>query len=325
MTRGDDAMRTARPGRMSGWIGGLAALLAWAATAVADEAAPPPRRIVSLNLCTDQILLDLVPRARIAALSELVMDPALSGRVEAARGLALVRGHAEEVLALAPDVVIAGAFSTPATVDLLQRLGVRVVQVPMATDFAGIRRAVRAVAEAVGERAAGEAMIARFDRRLAEAAEATATDGNASPDGAAHGDGRPVAVVYHVNSLASGAGSLLDEIVQAAGYRNGARQMALGPAGRLPLETLVLDAPQVLVMATEAETYRTTAADNLRHPAFRELVGQRRTVHLPMPMWMCGTPDVADAVAHLAAMRPRPVASGPSRGPSHAPAPGRGP
>lgn len=294
----------------AGWLAGVAVLAAWAVSLVPPAglavpsaaapaaAVPQPRRIVSLNLCTDQMLLDLVPRDRIAALSELVADPALSGRVEQAKGLPLLRGHAEEVLALAPDLVIAGEYSTPVTVDLLRRLGVRVVQIPMAFDFAGIRTAVRAVAAAAGVTAEGEAMVARFDRRLADAAVQAKSAQNSAPG----------AVVYHVNSLASGAGSLLDEIVRAAGFRNAARGMALGPAGRLPLESLVLDAPDVVVMATTADTYRTTVADNLRHPAFRALVESRRTVQLPMPLWMCGTPDVADAVAELAATRATPLA-----------------
>ncbi len=295
----------------AGWMVGLAVLAASAAilapltglavpSSAPAPAATPPRRIVSLNLCTDQILLDLVPRDRIAALSELVADPALSGRVEASKGLPLVRGHAEEVLAFAPDLVIAGEYSTPVTVDLLRRLGVRVVQVPLAFDFAGIRKAVHAVAEAAGVTAEGDALIARFDQRLAAASEDAATAQPTKPNAP-----RPSAVVYHVNSLASGTGSLLDEIVRAAGYRNAAQSMRLGPAGRLPLETLVLEAPEVVVMATAADTYRTTVADNLRHPAFRALVASRRTVHLPMPLWMCGTPDVADAVAELAAARVR--------------------
>ena len=37
-------------------------------------AGPPPQRIVSLNLCVDQILVDLVALGRIAALSHLAAD-----------------------------------------------------------------------------------------------------------------------------------------------------------------------------------------------------------------------------------------------------------
>lgn len=273
----------------------LLCVVAGSAAAKAEEQSDrKPDRIVSLNLCSDQILLDLVPKERIAALSELVVDPALSGRVASARGVKLVRGHAEEVLVLAPDLVLAGEYSTPATVSLLRRLGINVVTVPLATDFAGIRAAIRAIAKAVGEDRAGRAIVDDFDRRIEAAARL-------SPSGAAKKS--PTAIVYHVNSLASGAGSLLDEIVRAAGYHNAARDMRLGPGDRLPLETLVLQAPDAVVMATAPEAFRTTAADNLRHPAFRAILAQRQSVHLPMPLWMCGTADVAGAVEQLAAAR----------------------
>lgn len=270
---------------------GLALLAAFGGDAATATPAKP-QRIVSLNLCTDQILLDLVPRERIAGLSELVADRMLSGRADAARGIPLVRGHAEEVMALAPDLVIAGALSTPASVDLLRRVGVNVVTAPLAGSFAGIRDVIRIVAEAAGVREAGEAMIARFDARLAAVAAPTEPDPGVTP---------PSVVVYHLNSLASGPGSLLDEIVRAAGFRNASLGMRLGPAGRLPLETLALEAPDMLVVATEPDAYRTITADNLRHPAFRTLLESRRNVTLPMPLWMCGTPDVAEAVERLAA------------------------
>jgi iron complex transport system substrate-binding protein len=115
--------------------------------------------------------------------------------------------------------------------------------------------------------------------------------------------GRPAAIVYHVNSLASGSGSLLDEIVRTAGFRNAAAGMRLGPADRLPLETLVMEAPELLVRATAADTYRTPLADNLRHPALAAVARRRAAVHLPPPLWMCGTPDVAEAVELLADAR----------------------
>ncbi len=273
----------------------LLCAVAGSAAAMAEEQSNrKPERIVSLNLCSDQVLLDLVPKERIAALSELVVDPALSGRVALAGGVKLVRGHAEEVLALAPDLVLAGEYSTPATVSLLRRLGINVVTVPLATDFAGIRKAIGTVARAVGEERAGRAIVVEFDRRIEAAVRP-------SPNGAAKK--LPTAIVYHVNSLASGAGSLLDEIVRVAGYHNAARDMRLGPGDRLPLETLVLQAPDAVIMATAPEAFHTTAADNLRHPALRTILAQRQSVQLAMPLWMCGTADVAIAVEQLAAAR----------------------
>jgi len=281
---------------------GLAVLLA-AGAGIDCARAASPRRIVSLTVCTDQLLLDLVAHDRIAALSYLAVDPTLSLKVEEARGLKRVRGMAEEVLALEPDLVIAQEYSTTATVNLLRRLGFRVVLVPLATDFEGLRRAIRVIAKAVGSQERGEAMIAAFDRRLAAAAP--------------KGPERPRALAYQVNSLASGPGSLADAALEAAGLHNVARDRALGPGGRLPLEDVVADPPDLLVLANAPEEFRSIVGDNLRHPAFQALMQGRPHMQLQMPLWLCATPQIADAVEELGAKRRALIAAGVRRETRH--------
>jgi iron complex transport system substrate-binding protein len=253
------------------------------------------RRIVSLNLCTDQIVLDLVPRERIAGVSFVAADPNVSPVAHEIRGLTLVHGIAEEVLALDPDLVIAGTFTTTATVDLLRRLGRRVEIVPLAQDFDGIRRSVRQIAAAVGEAERGERVIAEFDARLARAPAPPA---------------RPVsALAYQINGLVAGTATLVDQIFTAAGLSNRAAEHRLGPGGRLALESLLADPPDLVVVAQPPDTYRTPVADNLRHPALTALLRERPGIVLPMPVWLCGTPRIADAVARLAEARVRVAAT----------------
>lgn len=273
--------------------GGFTALflsVALAALAGAGELrAEPPRRIVSLNLCTDQLLVDLVPRERIAAVSFLAADRTLSAYASRLQGLRQLRGTAEEVLALAPDLVIAGEYTTGPTVDLLRRLGVKLLVVPLASDFEGMRASLRLIAEAVGEKERGEAVIAEFDERVRGTRSTV--------------PGQPTAIAYQVNSLTSGPGSLLDAALEAAGYRNIARDLKLGPAGRLPLEALIASPPDLVVLANAPGDFKTVLGDNLRHPAFADLLRRRPNVHLPMPLWMCATPKIAEAVEILASMK----------------------
>src|ERR1700730_4516020 len=251
--------------------------------------AAPPQRIVSLPVCADQLLLDLVPRDRIAALSYLAVDPAVSMKVEEARGLTGVHGMAEEVLALQPDLVIAQEYAATATVNLLRRLGFRVVLVPLATDFEGMRHAIRVMADAVGDKSRGEAMIAAFDKRMVAA----------RPEGR----GRPRALAYDVNSIASESGSLVDAALEAAGFHNMARDVPLGPGGRLALEQVVADPPDLLVLANTPYELRSTVGDNLRHPAFAAVAASRPHIELPLPQWLCATPKISDAIEQLGANR----------------------
>lgn len=270
-------------------LGTVAAALAGVITLTLPASAGPAQRIVSLNLCIDPIVLDLVPRERIQALSWVSSDANVSPITDRLEGIRLVRGNAEEVLALEPDLVLAGAFTTPATVDLLRRLGQRVEVIPMATSIEDIRVAIGAIAAAVGEPERGEAMVADFDRRL----------GSAQPTGL-H---RPDALVYEANSIVSPPGSMEAAALEAAGFDNAAARMNLRPGGRTDLETLVVSPPDLIALNQRSATYRTPVADNLRHPALNHVLNEHAHIYLPMPLWICGTPHVADAVAALARAR----------------------
>jgi iron complex transport system substrate-binding protein len=271
--------------RASGFGAAIAFVASLMAVALSPGAAAAPQRIVSLNLCIDPIVLDLVPRDRIQALSWVSGDPNVSPILDRLAGIRLVRGAAEEVLALDPDLILAGEHTTPATVDLLRRLGRRVEVVPMARDLDGVRLAIRRVAAAVGEPERGEQMVADFDRRLV-------TSRNDGPT-------RPSAIIYQVNSIVSGAGTLAGAALEAAGLTNAGERMGAARSGRVDLETLVVNPPDILALGQRSAAYRTPMADNLRHPALASVLARRTHVDLPMPLWLCGTPHVAEAVLIL--------------------------
>jgi iron complex transport system substrate-binding protein len=255
-----------------------------------------PQRIVSLNLCIDQILVDLVPPSRIAAVTHLATDPAVSAAPEKARGLPVTHGAAEDVLTRNPDLVLAGQYSTPATVDLLRRLGLSVVIVPLPQDYAGVRMVVQQIAEAVGEVERGAALVREFDRRLADAARSVSTF---TTDRAR----RPTALIYQVNSYVSGDGTLVDAALETAGFRNAATQFPGSKGGQVAIETIALSPPDVLILSARPDEYPTAVSDNLRNPVLAKLVTSDRITVLPWSLWLCGTPAIADAVEQLARLR----------------------
>ncbi len=275
-------------------IGLMAAVLIPAPSAIAADPAALPQRIVSLDLCTDQLLIELVPRRRIAAVTHLAADPTVSAIPDKARGITITHGAAEDVLRFDPDLILAGPFGVPATVDLLRRLGKRVVVVPQPQDLDGVRSAVQVVASAVGAEAEGAAMIADFDRRLARLA---AVRQQAAP--------KPGAIVYQVSGVVAGPGSLADAAISAAGFRNLASEYYTTRGGQVPLEMLLAHPPDLLVLSSSPDEYRTALADNLRHPAVALVRRQRASVELPWRLWLCGTPHIMDAVEQLAAARAR--------------------
>ncbi|MDI1294591.1 MAG: ABC transporter substrate-binding protein, partial [bacterium] len=132
----------------------LAALLGVGCWAVAAPLARgaikagPPRRIVSLNLCADQLLIALADRRQIAGLTHNASDPQMSAEAAAARGLPILHGSAEEVLAIDPDLLIGMPARRNPAIAILKARRYRTVDLKTANDYADIVAAVRSVAAA---------------------------------------------------------------------------------------------------------------------------------------------------------------------------------
>lgn len=279
--------RTTRPGAL---IRCLCLSLCAAACATHADAAPP-QRIVSLNVCADQILVDLVPREHIAAVTHLATDPLTAAKPERARGIPQTRGAAEDVVALNPDLILVGEYSTPATTDLLRRLGLRVEPVALPQTIAGISDLIRRMADLVEEPARGEQLIARMNSRIAASAASASAGRN------------PRALVYQINNFVAREGSLVDEAMRIAGLDNAAHALRFARGGQIGVEDIVVAKPDVLILASGPDAYQTSVADNLRHPALRDARSWKAELLLPWPLWLCATHHVAEAVEHLAKAR----------------------
>lgn len=230
-------------------------------------------RVVSLNLCTDQLLVLLAPE-KIAALSPLARDPALSFVAAAAAPLPWVRPYAETVLGLHPDLVLAAPFGAQTALALLEQHGVPVLRVDLPQSFDGIRAETRRLAEALGVPARGEALIAEMDAQLA------ALPGPAE---------RRSALFWEPRGYTAGPGTLGDAVLRAAGLRNAS------DGSRMGLEDLLAHPPDLLVVPTPA-AWPSLATDLFRHPAVAGI--PRR--ELPPALTICAGPFTARAAALLA-------------------------
>ncbi|HUZ64312.1 MAG TPA: ABC transporter substrate-binding protein [Acetobacteraceae bacterium] len=234
------------------------------------------QRVVSLNLCTDQMLVLLAP-AQVAALSPLSRDPSISFVAARAAHLPVVRPSAEAVLALHPDLVLATRWGAQQTVALLAARGVRVVRVGLPEDFAAIRRQVAHLARVLGVQARGAALIARMDARLAALPRPS----------------HPVrALVWEPNGWGDGAGTLAASVLRAAGLVNAA---PFRGAGRIGLERLVAHPPDLLIVPA-APRFPSLATNLFHDPALARI----RRVAIPPDLMICGGPFTARAASLLA-------------------------
>lgn len=256
---------------------------------VASSANAAPARVVSINVCTDQLAMMLEAPGQLVAVSHLARDPAYSALSEQAQDYPVTHGLAEEIFLMQPDLVLAGSFSTRATVEMLRRLGLPVIEFPMATSFEGIRKNIRQMGRALGREAEAEAMIDEFDANL----DAARREKGANP---------PRAALHYANSYTSGIGTLVDEIVSTAGLANIAAERGVAGYARLPLEVLITAEPD-LVIGPQSYATPALAQANAEHPAYRALAGRVRQSLVADATTVCGGPFTIEAVKKLATAR----------------------
>ena len=180
-----------------------AALWLLAMIALLPRAAMAGPRVMSLDECTDQLVLALLPPSQITSVTWLSRDPSLSVMVRAAERVPVNHGSAEEVLRDHPDLVIASAYSTPATRSLLKKIHYPLLELTSPDSFEDVRHDTRMIAAAVGATARGEALIAQMDAKLQKLSLAA---GPAVRVAAWDGAGILGAAWIHVRRRASGGG-----------------------------------------------------------------------------------------------------------------------
>jgi iron complex transport system substrate-binding protein len=272
-------------------------LLAFALAAVAlgqpsETVAAPPERVVSLNLCLDQLALALAAPGQLVGISDVAQDRHLSARWREARALPAVHMRVEEILAQRPDLVLLDSAAPAHVLTLLRRAGVRVVTFPEAETFDGGVARARAVGAALGRVDAGNALAADMQRRYAAI-------------GGAPGGPRPLAAIWQANGFTMGLGTLADDLLRRTGFRNLAAEQGKGPFDSLPLETLVRSAPDLLILDGSTSDRPSLAETLMNHRAARHAFADGRTLVMAHSLWLCAGPQNIEALQHLAAARPR--------------------
>ncbi|HWA30500.1 MAG TPA: ABC transporter substrate-binding protein [Rhizomicrobium sp.] len=246
-----------------------------------------PQRVVSTFLCTDEYVFRLLPKDRIAALSYLSADthPVVSTIADRVKGIKLIHGSAEEVLALQPDLVLLYKGTNPRLKQHLLETKTPFLEVMWANSIADIRTVTRQLGEAFDESDRAKALIAEMDEKLARAAKE-----------APH---PPVpTLIYEPNGYATSSG-VTDAILHDAGLEDMAAHLHQTRSGTVPVEAIVANPPELLILNGGDRTATTRADLVLKNPALRALPKTTLIANTSLTPLLCPGPWSADAALPL--------------------------
>ena len=195
-----------------------------------------------------------------------------------------MRPTLEAAIAFEPDVVVRYWGGDARLLSRLEARGVRIVTLDDATDFEGIRTNMRVAGEAFGAASRADAMIARMDARLDEAAPASDAP-------------RRSALYLTAGGFTAGRGTLVDAILGAAGLVNAAAIRGFAPVS---VERIALSPPTRFVLGFFDQSRGDWRGPG-RHPVVRAAAKDRVVARLPAASLTCPAWFAADAVAMLKA------------------------
>ena len=254
--------------------------------------AAAPRRVVSINSCTDGMLLDLGDRSQIAALSHYAREAENLTVFERAKPFRITRESAEEIIDLRPDLVLSSRHNALATREALRKLDIRIETFGVPATVEESRQQVLKAGRALGHPERGEAMVARIDAAFAAAAPRP-------------GQRRPTVLIFQSNGFTAGSETLVGELLKRVGFENAAGRYGMNKWGNVRLEQLLADPPDLLISGQRMDGAPVWADRIGKHPALRAIAGRMRRDIVPEGLLYCGGAVFIPAVARLAAVRDR--------------------
>jgi iron complex transport system substrate-binding protein len=240
----------------------------------AAEAAP--RRVASLNLCTDELLLLLAAPGQVASVTHLAQKPAETPLWRLARRYPRNDGSLVSVVAARPDLVLTMGGGARDRIRIAERLQIRTLDLPFPESLADIERSIASVAAVLGQPRRGRALLAGI-AALRNSAPAAGRD-----TVWLGGGGRSV-----------GADSLAAQWMALAGFR----QRSL-TGDRISLEQLLVRPPAVLLRSDYRSDQYSEGQRWLSHP----LAGgtrRSRSLRTDGRLWTCMGPLMIGEIGRL--------------------------
>ena len=245
-------------------------------------------RIVSMNVCSDQLLLTLADPEQILGLSRFSRDGWQSWAADRARRYPVLSGGAEDVLVAKPDIVVASLFDKRSTRELLKANGLHLAEFTVPRTLDEVKDQIREMGEVVQHPDRARAEIARLDAAIARARQA-ATDKH-----------------YRVLPLSrrgwvSGRDSLVSSLLTETGLLNPAGELGVAFGGFASLEAIISLKPDFILVSEAGDRAEDDGRAFLLHPALERFYPPEKRIVIPERLTVCGGVMLAEALDVLTA------------------------
>lgn len=217
------------------------------------------KRIVSVSLATDEILMSLVDPSRILALTYLADYENVSNVAEQAGKIRLrVTEDPELIVSLRPDIVLVTTFSDPEFVRFIKNCGLNVLICNPSNSIENIKQTISLIGRTLKAESRANELIKWMDRQINVPLPQK----------------KPLILYYSHGGITSGLNTVVNDIITLAGCRNIAALHGVSGHRKLSLEQVLISNPEHII--TGMGSYESL----LSHPALQHTTAVReKNIH----------------------------------------------
>jgi iron complex transport system substrate-binding protein len=236
--------------------------------------ASTPKRVVSQSIGTDDILLALAGPGQIAALSHLAHSKYAINATEAKQYPILKNSSAESIISFKPDLVLVTPMSSPESVTILKRSGIKVYVLDKHETMDDIYTTLRQVGDLLEQRQKAEDLIASCRARVSALAKAL--------------EGVKPARVISAGGFAfiSGSNTTFQEICNHAGAINVAAEAGISGVMPIPSEKLLSWGIDYLIGWQEPDSKLVDRLKGVAPFRFLDAYKQGKIIEMPGDLFM---------------------------------------
>ncbi len=260
------------------WFGALLALSILLSSNYSVAAA----RVVSLNACTDELLLQFAEPQQIAGVTHLLHSPQSEAVLDDHPEILKLSGDAERIYKIRPSIVIAGPFSNPQTLEQLKRAHIKILIFRDPGNWEDLLQTVKSLEEMLGT----TPQMALFRRNIL----------NLNLHGPDSQWARKRALFWSAAGHVPGRGTFENTILQTFGMRNAVNYEGYA---FLSLEKLIQLQPDIIIVTEGPNQRNSWNHDTLFHPALRAALPHLEYMQIPEEAVSCASGYTVEVLENL--------------------------
>ena len=240
-------------------------------------------RVVSTNVCIDNILINIFGAENVVAVSNLVDDARYSHVRKLDQSIERISFDAETILNLRPSLVLISNFSNHRVVKILRDSGLKVVTVPFATKLSDISQNIQIIGSAIQQNAKAERAADAISQHIGETMPKTGK----------------FALHITANNYIYGNNSLISDAIRYAGMATQEQDRFANKPGFYNIENIILSKPDYLIVDGSDEINSLKFEHDRYHPALKVAFPPKHRIKIEPKLWSCAhqlTPHIIDMI-----------------------------